>query len=153
MDKKNFDREKDREAAIKNLGGLTALYEKHLAKFKIKNKCLCLNRPRKSCPPLGCIFVRNFLHLWVQRSRRQRRCLRADKNERQEDAHKMSKKFHMKRFYFLDASFAGVFGCSALFAGAGLSVLGAASPLASGFESDTEGTPLLLSKRLLVPCP
>ena len=24
----------------------------------------------------------------------------------------------MKRFYFLDASFAGVFGCSALFAGA-----------------------------------
>ena len=38
MDKKKFDREKDRETAIKNLGGLTALYEKHLARFKIKYK-------------------------------------------------------------------------------------------------------------------
>ena len=44
-------------------------------------------------------------------------------------------------------------GVSVLFAGAGLSVLGAASPFSSGLASDTEGTPLLLSKRLLVPCP
>ena len=40
---------------------------------------------------------------------------------------------------------------SALFAGAVLSAFGVEEEPSSGFASETEGTPLLLSKRLLVP--